>query len=328
MDSNRANEELILAFLLEGGDGFVSGAALSDKLGLSRTAVWKHVEGLRDVGYAIEAQASKGYRLLRVPDRLTALELAPLLTTRELGQQIHSFESIDSTNQAAFALALEGASAGTVVLAETQTAGRGRRGRSWVSPPQKNLAMSCILRPDIGAEHVAELTLVTAVAVAEALESCQVAAKIKWPNDLLVGGKKICGILTELSADTERVHFVVIGIGVNLNSTLDDFPDELGGRVTSVLLERKETVPRALFVAALLAQLELWTDKWADEGFAGVAPAWRARSMTLGKTVTVMSERSEWTGIAQDIDATGALLVRRGDTVERVVSGDVEVLAR
>lgn len=319
-----SNEEMILSFLAEGGDEFVSGAALSDKLGLSRTAVWKHVERLRELGYRIDAQPARGYRLVEVPDRLTALELLPLLATRELGRTVHHYESTESTNRVAFELAQDGAFHGEVVIAEGQTAGKGRRGRSWSSPPGKNLYCSVILRPEIPPARAPELTLVAAVALAETLREAGGDAGIKWPNDVQLGGRKVAGILTELSADVERVQFVVVGLGVNLNATADDFPAELAEVATSLKLARGAEVPRALFTAALLTRLEQWLDTWAEEGFAPVRAAWKKLSTILGHEVLVRSEQKELRGIAEDIDDGGALLLRVGDTVERVLAGDVE----
>lgn len=319
-----SNEEMILSFLAEGGDEFVSGAALSDKLGLSRTAVWKHVERLRELGYRIDAQPARGYRLVEVPDRLTALELLPLLATRELGRTVHHYESTESTNRVAFELAQDGAFHGEVVIAEGQTAGKGRRGRSWSSPPGKNLYCSVILRPEIPPARAPELTLVAAVALAETLREAGGDAGIKWPNDVQLGGRKVAGILTELSADVERVQFVVVGLGVNLNATADDFPAELADVATSLKLARGTEVPRALFTAALLTRLEQWLDTWAEQGFAPVRAAWKKLSTILGHEVLVRSEQKELRGIAEDIDEGGALLLRVGDTVERVLAGDVE----
>jgi BirA family transcriptional regulator, biotin operon repressor / biotin---[acetyl-CoA-carboxylase] ligase len=319
-----SNEEMILSFLAEGGDDFVSGAALSDKLGLSRAAVWKHVETLRRLGYRIDAQPSRGYRLIEVPDRLTALELLPLLSTRELGRTVHHFESAGSTNAEAWALAEEGATHGEVVIAEHQSEGRGRRGRSWVSPKGANLYLSSILRPEIPPARAAELTLLAAVALAETLRDAGAPATIKWPNDVQLGGKKVAGILTELSADVDRVHFVILGIGVNLNSQLSDFPPEVAEVATSLLVVRGQTVPRALFTAALLTGLEGWLDRWVDSGFGPVRAAWRKLSSTLGQEVVVRSDGHERRGVAEDIDDSGALLLRVGNKLERVFSGDVE----
>ncbi len=326
MDDELSNEELILSFLAEGGEDYVSGAVLSDKLGLSRTAVWKHVEQLRRLGYRIEAQASRGYRLLEVPDRLTELEMGPLLTTRELGRTLHHYDTLESTNLKAFELAHEGGAHGEVVVAEHQTAGKGRRGRSWVAPAGHGLTLSLILRPEIPPARAPELTLLAAVALAETLADSGVEAGIKWPNDVLVNGRKVAGILTELSADVERVHFVVLGIGVNLNVAPEDFPEALAATATSVLAEKGSPVHRALFAAVLLGKLESWVERWSEQGFAPVREAWKQKSITLGQTVLVKADGRELRGVAQDIDEAGALLLRVDDRVERVLSGDVEQL--
>ncbi|MBL8922649.1 MAG: biotin--[acetyl-CoA-carboxylase] ligase [Myxococcaceae bacterium] len=315
---------MILSFLAEGGTDFISGATLSDKLGLSRTAVWKHVETLRKLGYTIEAQPARGYRLLQVPDRLTALEISPMLSTRELGRTLHHFDSLPSTNAQAFELAQEGALNGEVVIAEAQTAGKGRRGRSWVSPAGKNLSMSVILKPEIAPTRAPELTLVAAVALAETLGEAGAPALIKWPNDVQLEGRKVAGILTELSADTERVHFVVLGIGVNLNTAAADFPDDLRELATSVAIMRGQPVPRALFTAALLTRLEAWLDTWQQNGFGPVRDRWKALSSILGAEVLVRSDSKELRGVAEDIDDSGALLLRVDGRVERILAGDVE----
>jgi BirA family biotin operon repressor/biotin-[acetyl-CoA-carboxylase] ligase len=322
------NEEMILGFLAEGGEDFISGAALSDKLGLSRTAVWKHVEQLRRLGYRIDAQPSRGYRLIEVPDRLTSLEVSPLLNTRELGRTLHAFATIGSTNAEAHALAREGAFHGEVVIAEQQTEGRGRRGRTWVSPAGSNLYFSAILRPELPPARAPELTLLAAVALAETLREAGAAtASIKWPNDLQIGGKKVAGILTELSADVERVHFIVLGIGVNLNVDPRTFPPEVAAIATSLMAERGQHVPRALFTAALFTKLEAWLDVWLEEGFAPIRAAWKQLSSTLGQEVLVRGEAKELRGLAEDLDETGALLLRLEDgRLERVLAGDVEEL--
>ena len=321
----QSNEEMILSFLTEGGDEYISGAALSDKLGLSRTAVWKHVESLRKLGYRIEAAPARGYRLVEVPDRLTALELSPLLSTRELGRCLHYEEALTSTNARAFELATEGAFHGDVVLTEQQTAGKGRRGRSWLSPPGKSLYFSVILRPELPPQRAPELTLVAAVALCETLREAGVKATIKWPNDVQIDGKKVAGILTELSADTERVHFVILGVGVNLNGSLEEFPPELKETATTLEASRGQSVPRALFTAALWTRLEHWLDLHADDGFAPVRAAWKTMASTLGQDVLVRSEQRELRGIAEDLDEDGALLLRTPDgKLERVLAGDVE----
>jgi len=320
------SEELVLAFLAEAGDEFVSGEAISDKLGLTRTAVWKHVEALRSHGYRIDAVPARGYRLVGVPDRLTPLELRPLLNTHDLGQTLHWYEELGSTSDRAKELADEGADPGTVVVAETQTAGRGRRGRVWASPPRRNLYFSVILRPELPPARAPELTLVASVALCDALRQAGVQAGIKWPNDLLVSGRKIAGILTELAAEPDRVHWVVVGAGVNVNARAEDFPEELRAAATSVLLERGQAAPRALFAAACFTALEEWLDRHAEDGFGPVRDAWRERSVTLGREVIVKADGREIAGTAEDIDESGALLVRSRAGVERILSGDVKLV--
>jgi BirA family biotin operon repressor/biotin-[acetyl-CoA-carboxylase] ligase len=321
------SEELVLGFLAEAGDEFVSGEAISDKLGLSRAAVWKHVEQLRAHGYRIDAVPARGYRLREIPDRLTPLELRPLLVTRDLGQVLHCFGEVGSTNDVARVLAEEGAGHGEVVIAERQTAGRGRRGRVWTSPPGRNLYLSAVLRPELPPQRVPEITLVASVAVCDAVRQAGVEAGIKWPNDLLASGRKLAGVLTEMAAEPDQVSWVVLGIGVNLNTRPEDFPPEMRAEATSVAIERGQPAPRALFTAALLKALEEWLDRHADGGFGPVREAWRARSVTLGREVRVSTEGRDVAGVAEDIDETGALLIRSGKRLERVLSGDV-VLAR
>ena len=319
--------EQVLAFLAEAGDDVVSGQAISDKLGLTRAAVWKHVESLRGQGYRIDAVATRGYRLVAVPDRLGALELRPLLNTHDIGQVLHCFQSIGSTSDQAKALAEDGAGHGEVVVTEAQTGGRGRRGRSWVTAPRRNVAFSVVLRPSgLPTARAPELTLVASLAICDALRRAGVDAGIKWPNDVLVGGRKIAGILTELAAEPDQVHWVVVGVGVNVNARAEDFPPELRGLATSVLLERGQPAPRALFLAACLTLLEEWYDRHAEEGFEPIRAAWKERSVTLGREVMVQLDGRELVGRAEDLDATGALLVRSAAGVERVTSGDVSLL--
>jgi BirA family biotin operon repressor/biotin-[acetyl-CoA-carboxylase] ligase len=320
------SEEHVLAFLAEAPDEFVSGEAISDKLGLSRAAVWKHVNALRAQGYRIDAVPARGYRLVEIPDRLGPLEIGPLLHTQEIGQVLHCFDELPSTSDHLKELAERDAVHGEVVVAECQTAGRGRRGRGWSSPAGRNLYLSVLLRPQLPPQRAPELTLVAAVAVCDACRQAGVEATIKWPNDVLAGGRKLAGILTELSAEPDQVHWVVLGLGVNLNATEDDLPEELREGATSLALERGEQVPRALFAAALLSILEKWVERHAAGGFAPIRSAWRERSSTLGQLVRVEADGGEITGVAEDVDETGALLVRHAGGLTRVVSGDVRMV--
>lgn len=326
MSDPARSEEIVLAFLAEAGDEFLSGEAISDKLGLSRAAVWKHVNALRAQGYRIDAIPARGYRLVEIPDRLGELELRPLLNTHDLGQALHWFAEVGSTNDVAKRLADEGAAHGAVVVAEAQTAGRGRRGRVWASPAGRNVYLSVVLRPDLPPSRAAELTLLASVALCQAVRQAGVPAGIKWPNDLLAGGRKLAGILTELATDPDRVQWLVLGIGVNVNIREDELPGELRAIATSLAIERGESVPRTLFAAAVLSALEEWLDRHAEEGFPPVREAWKAMSDTLGREVRVRSSDRNLEGVAEDVDDGGALLIRTAAGLERVLAGDVEML--
>lgn len=323
--SEQSSEELILALLADGSPEFTSGEALSDKLGLSRAAVWKNVESLRRKGYRIEAMPAKGYRLAGIPDRLTSLELTPLLQTQEIGRILHYREALESTNELAFQLALEGAAHGEVVIADRQTRGKGRRGRTWVSPPNLNLYCSIVLRPELPPQRSPEITLVAAVALAQTLNELGAPARIKWPNDLQVDGRKVAGILTELSADPDQIHFAILGLGINVNGSRSDFPPELQASATSVSEVVGHPVPRAPLAARLWKHLEGWLRKHAEKGFPPVRTAWKKAAATLGKKVKIQEEGRLIEGTAVDIDDSGALLVEnaRGQ-IERVVAGDLE----
>jgi BirA family transcriptional regulator, biotin operon repressor / biotin---[acetyl-CoA-carboxylase] ligase len=321
------SEELVLAFLAEAGDGFVSGEAISDKLGLSRAAVWKHVNALRTQGYRIDAVPARGYRLVTIPDRLGPLELRPLLGTHDLGQIVHWFAEVPSTSDVAKRLADDGAAHGEVVVAESQTAGRGRRGRAWASPPGRSLSFSVVLRPDLPPSRAPELTLLASVALCQAIRDAGVPAAIKWPNDVLAGGRKLAGILLEMAAETDQLQWVVLGVGVNVNTRAEDLPPELRDTATSLAIERGGPVPRALFAAATLGAIEGWLDRHVAEGFGPVREAWRAMCDTLGREVRVkLAGEGDLEGVAEDVDEAGALLVRAGGRLHRVLAGDVELL--
>ncbi|WP_373049590.1 biotin--[acetyl-CoA-carboxylase] ligase [Vulgatibacter sp.] len=256
-----------------------------------------------------------------------AAALPSLLTTEALGRTLHVHESLGSTNDEALRLAREGAPHGTVVIAERQTAGRGRRGRSWASPAGRSLYLSVLLRPALPPQRAPEIVPVVAVAGAEALRAAGVEASIKWPNDLVAGARKIAGILTELSASMERIHFVVVGIGINVNLVEDDLPEELRPIATSVRTELGREVSRADLAADFLARFESWLGRHERGGFEPVRERYRALSSTLGTRVRLIEAESEIEGIAEDIDEAGALLLRRDDGVlEQARTGDVTSL--
>lgn len=318
--------ERILRTLLERAPESVSGAAMARELGLSRTAVWKHIDALRRDGYPITAAPRSGYRLIGDgPDKLTAEVVQPLLTTVVLGCPYYYLAETDSTNNRAKHLARGGAPEGAVVLAERQTGGRGRLGRAWHSPGG-GLWFSVILRPDLPPARAPEATFVAAVAAVDALQAFPgLRVGIKWPNDLVAGGRKLGGILTELAAEAEKLEWLVIGIGLNVNLSRDAFPPALREVSTSVAALVGHPVDRACLLARIIGALETWYQTWLAEGFAPVISAWRERQVCLGRPVCVRTGRGEeWRGQALSVDDQGALLVEREPgVVKRVICGDV-----
>ena len=314
--------------LFRSRDDFVSGEALSKLLGMSRTAVWKHVKGLRSNGYLIEAVPAKGYRLLSSPKLLTPLGIGAGLVTRRIGSKLVCLAETESTNAVAFTMALDGAPEGTVVIADAQTAGKGRLGRVWLSPAGVNLYCSVVLRPEISPVAACQLTFLSVVAVARAIESCSaLSPQIKWPNDILISGKKVAGLLNEMNAETEQVNFVVLGIGVNLNVRLSQLGEGLRHPATSLLEEGGVEVDRLRFTRTLLAELDQLYDRFLLEGEAAVRAEWLERSAIRGRSVRVNCGDREFSGVVQGIDSFGALLVLLADgRVETVLSGDVTLV--
>lgn len=322
-------EAAILRLFRESGHGFVSGELISRELKFSRTAVWKHINGLRAAGYVIDAAPSRGYRLVSSPDLLRPEEIGGRLKTTVIGRRIVCLDETVSTNTAAFQLAEQGAVEGTVVLADTQSGGKGRLGRRWVSPARVNLYCSVVLRPRLLPYEAPQLTFLSSVAVARAIEfATGLHPGIKWPNDVLLGGKKVAGLLNEMSAETDRINFVILGIGLNLNMTQEQFPDDLRHPATSLLLEAGRPVSRLQAVSLLLTELDrLYTD-FSAHGFGPVREEWRRRCNALGRELAVSDGGKDVVhGMFDGIDVDGALLLRRPDgTVERIISGDVRVL--
>lgn len=304
---------------------YVSGEEISRDLGVSRTAIWKHVQSLKDDGYEIDSSRRLGYRLTAVPDRPLPAEILRILRSRVFGQKIHHFHSVGSTNLVAREMAREGAAEGTLAVAEEQTQGRGRLGREWLSPAGTGIWMSLILRPVFPPTDAPRLTLAAAVAVAEAVgEVAGISPGIKWPNDLLAGGKKFCGILTEMDAEMERVNFVILGIGINVNQLASDFPEPLRALATSLQEVCGHRVSRPGLVCRVLECLEDRYGQTVSGDFGQVLTAWRARSTTLGQQVTVTSAAGTIDGLAEDVDSDGSLLVRLDSGVlHRVMAGEV-----
>ncbi len=318
-------DAIVLALLLECADDFVAGGVLCDKLDVPRAELLKRIDSLRARGYVIHTRGGLGYRLVEIPDQLGEAQIAPLLASGELGRKIHHFEELESTNDEAHRLAEAGALHGEVVVADFQTRGRGRRGRSWVAPRGKAVTFSVVLRPAIAPVRAPEITIAAAVAAAEAAREMGAAsARIKWPNDVECKGRKIAGLLTELRAEPDRVRHAVLGVGFNVSLQMRDFPEELRPVATSLLLESGERQPRPLVCARLLEHVEEWLSLHETEGFGPVADRWRELSSTLGRRVRITGA-DPIEGDAVDLAEDGALLVRTAPgALVRVLAGDVE----
>jgi BirA family biotin operon repressor/biotin-[acetyl-CoA-carboxylase] ligase len=319
-------DDEILNLLREHSSTFLSGEEISRRLKVTRTAVWKRVARLRALGYEIEASTRSGYRLIRSPDLLSPSEIKSFLTTKWMGKTIHYFLSIDSTNSKAYQLALGGAEEGEVVIAESQEEGRGRLGRHWFSPPFLNLYLSAILRPKIPPHQASLITLMAAVATGDAIERYSgLLPLIKWPNDILLGDRKVAGLLNEIHSEMDRIHFVILGIGVNLNMNGKMFSKEVRGIATSLKKEMGETISRKVFLCCLLEALERWYAIFLREGGAPVLEAWREKAKIEGKRVKVTSFGETLSGIAVDVDSDGALILKtENGKQKRIVAGDVE----
>jgi BirA family biotin operon repressor/biotin-[acetyl-CoA-carboxylase] ligase len=314
----------ILTSLRESGS--VSGADLSRKLGVSRAAIWARIEELRALGYDIEASPHFGYRLRSVPDVLHADDLmARLGAKRIIGRDIRVFQETTSTNDMADRMARDGVKEGMVIFAESQTKGRGRLGRKWISPSGKGLWFSVLLRPDMRPQAATQLTVVAATALSRAIRShTNLKPEIKWPNDLLIRGRKVAGVLTELSAELDRVKYIVLGVGVDVNLGADEFPSDLKSIATSLRIETGQPVNRAELAVAILRELDRDYARINEGQFESLADEWQEQCITVGREVTIcMGERSI-RGHAESLDADGALLVRtQHGRLERIIGGDV-----
>ena len=310
----------ILHFLKNTGS-YISGEEISQHLNISRAAVWKYIQELREEGYDIVAVPHLGYRFVSSPDKLTSVEIQFGLNTKIFGRKIYAFDSVDSTMDFAFRLGLEGALEGTLVCAEGQTKGRGRLGRQWHSPKGKGIYASIILRPSLPPSIVSQLTLLSAVSMCEAIKKvCHLQTAIKWPNDILVGNKKLAGILTELSAEMDRVRFVVIGFGLNVNTSSSLLPSS----ATSLKHELHRSVSRTELMQEILRYLEKWYQILGKEGFLKIVQRWKELSSTLGRRVRVEGIGEYIEGEAIDMDENGSLIIRNDAGIKfKRISGDV-----
>ncbi|MCX5693034.1 MAG: biotin--[acetyl-CoA-carboxylase] ligase [Candidatus Omnitrophica bacterium] len=317
-------DDKILNYFKKHEEGYISGEELSRELGITRAAVWKHIENLREEGYSIEAFPHLGYKIISIPDRLTEVELKWQLKTDIIAGKIYSYKETDSTNNTAYNLAIHGEKEGSIVIAESQTAGRGRMGRKWVSPKSKGAYFSVILRPDILPKEVSGITLLSALSVAKTIrEMADLAAFIKWPNDVLINSQKVCGILTEMNAETDKINFVIIGIGININTKKELLPKG----ATSIMEEYGAEISRVDIVRGIFKNLDKYYKLFGSGHIGRIIKEYKEFSNFLGTRVQVAYHNTKIEGYAVDVDKDGALILRMDSGLnERVLAGDVTML--
>ena len=322
-------KEEVLKRLKEEDQGPVSGQILADSLGLSRAAVWKAVKSLREEGYKITSSPRVGYRFVGASDLLLPSEIEADLRTSNFGRKgIHYYPKIGSTNDRARELALKGCLEGTLVVAESQYAGRGRLGRTWESPGKGGLYFSLVLRPSFAPSEAPRITLLAGVGVCRAINKfAQIRASIKWPNDILIRGRKLGGILTEMEAEAGRVNYVVVGIGINVNTDISSFPQELRERATSILEESGRPLSRRALLGSILLELEtLWAGLQLT-GFGPIHNAWKDLDITLGRRVRVDKMGQILSGNAIDLDEEGSLILKAEDgSLHKISSGELTLI--
>ncbi|MDF2532712.1 MAG: biotin--[acetyl-CoA-carboxylase] ligase [Clostridia bacterium] len=321
-------KERILQELKNHAGHYISGEEISGSLQVSRTAVWKYVNQLKNMGYVIESQTKKGYRLLESPDSLQPQEMKGNINTEVIGQNLTFFEQVDSTNLYAKQIAEGGFLDGTVIMADEQLNGRGRMGRSWVSPKGKGIWMTIMLKPKINPADASKVTLLAACAICRAIEEiCGLYTKIKWPNDIVLNGKKLCGILTEMSAEIDEINYLIIGIGVNVNIDLDDFPKELQDIATSIKIEKGDKVIRKELAAAIINNFERYYKGFIKTGsIKDYINEYKEKSAVLGKEVIVKSSILELQGTVVDISEEGQLQLELKDgSIKEIISGEVSL---
>lgn len=309
----------------ESGEKYLSGEELASRLHVTRTTIWNHIHYLKEQGYEFDASTNLGYRLVGIPDRMLPDEISYGLETKWLGHKIISYEEADSTNDIAIKLAEDGAKEGTVIFAEHQRSGRGRLRRKWFSPKRKDILLSFILRPDIHPRKVTQLTITSALAATGAIRKLyNLPALIKWPNDIYINDKKCGGILIEMNAEPDKIKYVVIGIGINVNSHHNDFAKSIQDSATSLSIESGKKCDRIKFARELLRQFESQFERLFSEGFGGISRDWLHLSLILGKRLDIISENEVVSGTPFNIDDDGALLLRT-DTgiIRKISSGDV-----
>ena len=318
-------DRTILEFLKNHRTEYVSGQSMSKHMGVSRTAVWKHINELKKRGYQIESSSRKGYRLIAEPDLLTSDELSLGMPTRYLGQNVICFETIGSTNNYIKDRA-DQLPEGTLLVSEEQKAGRGRIGREWTSPSGKGIWMSLLLKPEISPQGAPKITQIAAAALVETVKELYgLDVKVKWPNDIVVNGRKVCGILTEMGSELGRVSHIVLGIGINAN--IESFGGELAEKATSLKIEKGHAIDRKKFLFYFLKELESLLDRFFGEGdFEPALNICRRYSAVIGKRVWINEKNSSVEVLATGINNDGELVVQYEDgSVKAIFSGEVSI---
>ena len=312
--------------LLRSADGYISGQELCNRFGVSRTAVWKAINQLKEAGYEIEAQQNKGYRLMAAPDLMTEAEIKSLMHTEWVAKEVLYFDTIDSTNTKAQELAEKGYPSGTLVVADKQESGKGRRGRSWVSPSGTGIFMTLMIKPDINPNHASMLTLVAALAVAKAITSVTgEEAMIKWPNDIVVNSKKVCGILTEMNAQFDYINHIVVGIGINVHN--ESFPEEISQMASSLMIEAGgKRFHRAQIIAETMSYFEQYYDTFLKtQDLSALVREYDELLVNRNKSVRVLDPKEPFDGKAMGITPKGELIVDTWESRKLVSSGEVSV---
>lgn len=312
--------------LLRSADGYISGQELCNRFGVSRTAVWKAINQLKEAGYEIEAQQNKGYKLMAAPDLMTEAEIKSLMHTEWVAKEVLYFDTIDSTNTKAQELAEKGYPSGTLVVADKQESGKGRRGRSWVSPSGTGIFMTLMIKPDINPNNASMLTLVAALAVAKAITSVTgEEALIKWPNDIVVNGKKVCGILTEMNAQFDYINYIVVGIGINVHN--ESFPEEISQMASSLMIEAGgKRFHRAQIIAETMSYFEQYYDTFLKtQDLSALVREYDELLVNRNKSVRVLDPKEPFDGKAMGITPKGELIVDTWESRKLVSSGEVSV---
>ena len=310
---------------LKENDEFISGQKLSEELGMTRTAIWKYINALKKDGYEIESISRRGYKLKSSPDLLSEIEIKKYLDTQYIGKEIINLPIIDSTNCYAKLVAFS-KEEGTIITAEQQISGKGRLGRNWTSPESTGIYMSIILKPNLDPTKVSKLTLIGAAAVCKGLTDIGLESQIKWPNDIVINGKKVCGILTEMNCELNMINYIIMGIGINVNLEEVDIPADLKDKATSLKIVKGETVNRKELLGLILNHFERLYDDFKDkEDLIETINICKENSALLGKEIQIIQNGSIRIGEAIDINKDGELVVKFEEGLEKIISGEVSI---